>query len=222
MQWFSNNQIPDRADMINGRGYVKPPLLAIACTTQLLPEEVHQYTEVTIEGTNIVAKGIPAFVIPVAARVTWLDACYDQVNRLNAAWIEGGILQHYWYDPTIAEFTITSIGPAERCFLFMDDVRFEASSSALGSSIFLLYETSGELRQREQADRYTAETVIATLLPNEHLVGVGMNSKYRIQAVLQRETREDSGMLDATSPTYIFKIDDTAIEIDGSIVVYEA
>lgn len=220
MTWFTSDQIPERSDMINGRNYVKPALEAVACTTQQSAEEGLVYTRVYIEGTSMVAEGVPSFNLPLTEKVIWLDACYDQINRINAAWIEGGILKHYWYDPTVPAFVVTELGPAERCFLFMDDVRFEASYTLQGSKIFLVYETAGELRQRVQSDRYEAEEVITLLQPQEHLVGAGMNALYRVQLVLEQEYFETTWADEQLDPN-VYTIDSTDLLIGTEYVTLE-
>lgn len=220
MQWFTSDQIPDRADIINGRGYIKPPLEGTACTTQQTATEEHRYTRVYIKDNALVADNEPAFNIPLTEKVTWVDACYDQVNRLNCAWIEAGVLKHYWYDPILPGFTITERGLSDRCFLFMDDVRFFANITSKGSNIRLLYERDGILRQLEQSDRYQTETDIVELRMDEHIAGVGMNSKYRLQLVLQRETISDA-VSGEPDEIYLIQVDDTDVMVDNSIVVYE-
>lgn len=220
MQWFTSDQIRQRSDMINGREYIKTPLEAYAETQPVSEFDTVTRTYVSIVNDCIVAEGNLLLNIPLTEHTTFLDACYDQVNRLNCAYIEGGDLKLYWYDPVAASFVTTNFGPAERCYLFMDDLRYWAPATT-GNSNWLIYERDSALYIRVQDDRYQTEELITELRPDEHLAGAGMNKQYRVQLVLQRETVTDAVQSEADE-IYVYTIDDIAIDIAGSVVIHEA
>lgn len=220
MLWYTDAEIDDGAPMINGRAYIKKPLEAVACTTPQNAFDAPEQIAVTVLNGAIVAATVPPLSVPLSGRITWMDAAFDQINRLNCAWIEDGNLKHYWYDPTIPGFVITDRGPHTRCALFMDDVRFEAAGTPLGSTLWLIAERDEALWSRVQDDRYAAEEFVSALRPTEHLVGAGMNAKYRVQLVLEREDFAESYSDEAVN-YHMYVIDDRLMDIDGRLIKLE-
>lgn len=220
MQWYTSDQIPQRSDMINGRQYVKEPLIAYAETQPNTPGEEITRTKVYVNDAGvIVADNYPLLSIALTERTIFLDACYDQINRMNCAYIEGGELKLYWYDPIVPGFVTTLLGPADRCYLFMDDLRYWAPATS-GNSNWLIYERDGSLYMRIQDDRYQTEELIATLQEGEHLVGAGMNAQYRVQLVLEQEYFETTWS-DESLDVNIYTIDSTDLMIGTEYVTLE-
>lgn len=218
MQWYTSNQIPDSGPLINGRELLKQPLEGVAQTQPQYPEAPILTTKVKIVGSNITADNT-ALSIPVTGQVIEVDAAYDQINRLNCAWIEDGILHLYWYDPVVPGFVTSVFGPASRCFLFMDDTRWYIPATAF-NAMLLIYVRDAAIYVREQSDRFQVEELVALLREDEKLLSAGMNSKYRIQLLLERESL-DSEPFGTESELHIYAVDDAVMLIDNAYVTYE-
>jgi hypothetical protein len=121
-----------------------------------------------------------AYVKPLAT-CTSVDAAYDQINRLNVAWITGGQLYLYWFDAVPSAFVTSNFGAVDEMFFLMDDVRHYSQAS---STMMLFYTRAGVIYYRMQLDRFTIERAIFTLEEATYLKAVGLNSLYRMQVVI--------------------------------------
>jgi hypothetical protein len=182
--WFTSEEIPDRADMLAPRGYIKKPLSAYAPQIPTLPDEVTLNTTVTLVGNHIIANNSEDLNIEVLAKVTMLDASYDQLNRLWCAYIEDGQGKLFWYDAALADYTTFEFGECDTVFLFMDDVRYYVPATS-SSTVFLIYVRDQVIYYRTQAERFLEEYIIGNLAEGEILKGAGMNEKYRLQLVIE-------------------------------------
>lgn len=222
MQWYTSDEIPDRADLINGRQYIKEPLVGYAQKQPQSPADAIEITKVYVQDSYIVADNVSTsiFSIPLTDKIIWLDAAYDQLNRLNCAYIEAGQLKLYWYDPVVARFVTTLLGPATKCFLFMDDLRVYIPATAFNAN-YLIYERGSSLYVRTQSDRFLTEELIVNLSEGETVLGAGMNAKYRLQIVLERTSLDDQAY-GTESLLHVYAVDDKLITVDGQYITYEA
>lgn len=131
----------------------------------------------------VYAPGTPSTVLFTAADVEELDLAFDQNMRPVVAYVQAGQGKYYWYDPTIENYTHTSLPSGSitpRCCV--DDTRREFANI---SDIVIAYLRSGTLYVRLQSERYLTEHSMQTGLgADARLVDVGMNEKLRLQWLL--------------------------------------
>lgn len=133
---------------------------------------------------NDVRVEVPGVVSPSTvisqANIAELAFTWDRAMRPFLAWqLENGTCQYRWYDPLVSDFVISDLPSGSknpRCQL--DDKRVSQSAA---SDIILAYMNSGELRYRQQRDRYTVERVLKTDLGTKSLVQIGMSRANRFQ-----------------------------------------
>ena len=110
-----------------------------------------------------------------------LDVAYDQLNRLNVAYINVDQLYLYWFDSTIASFTTSYFGVVIQAFFFMDDVRRLQQGN---STLMLVYTRGTNIYYRTQYDRFTIEHVAGTIAEDTFIKHVGMNDHNRVQITI--------------------------------------
>ena len=219
LDWYTSDQIPDRSFTLPPRSYVKIPLEGNAVKIPTYPEQPPEYTRVFISGSSIVADNGETLNLPLSLPVTSLDAAYDQLSRLWCAYIEDGEGKLYWYDAFIAGYTTFLYGPCSNVFLFMDDVRYYIGS-ILSNAVFLVYQREQTIYYRVQDDRFLVEYTLAEVAEGETLRSAGMNGKYRIQLLLDRDVINESAQY-GQQITYTYVINDVPLKIDDSFVVSE-
>jgi hypothetical protein len=135
------------------------------------------------DGSAILVE-VPGVVLPqllyTQAGIAELAFTWDQSMRPFIAWqLEDGTCQYRWFDPTVPGFVVSDLPSGSknpRCQL--DDKRVAQSSA---SDIILAYMNSGELRYRQQRDRYLTERVLKTGLGTRSLLQIGMSRAFRFQ-----------------------------------------
>ena len=129
------------------------------------------------------AEGVDAFLWRAADDITEVSIAFDQNMRLHVAWVENGEAFFYWYDTNVSNHVTTNYGSAVITpRITMDDKR---PLQIQRNDIILAYLKAGDLRYRQQRDRYTIERVIEADVNSPGLIKVGMSKALRLQFMLQ-------------------------------------
>ena len=112
---------------------------------------------------------------------TAVDIAYDQINRLNAMWVQDDNVFLYWYDALTASFVTSNFGEVTQAFLLMDDVRHYQQAH---STLMLVYSRAGTIYYRLQSDRFSIEYTVGTMQANGVIRNIGMNVYYRLQIAI--------------------------------------
>ncbi len=120
---------------------------------------------------------------------------FDQNMRYTCCYMDNGGLKLYWYDSTIPGMTTTTFPNAISGMIRLDDKR---TSQGGTSDILLVYIEGGQLKLRQQRDRFLIEYVIKTT-DAKSVVQLGMNTKWRIQIQLAGELPECVAINDRVS-----------------------
>lgn len=129
-------------------------------------------SDITIEADNS-----PAQVVYNGTNITEVSLAFDSNMNYFVAFVEGAQAKFKWYDSTISDFTVTSLGTTDinpRCT--MDDKRAFNNS---GRSIILCYLRNGNLYARYQNDRYSNEFDLRSTGWSE-LIKIGMGTNLRL------------------------------------------
>lgn len=111
--------------------------------------------------------------------ITEVAFAFDQNMNPLIAYMQNGDAKFYWYDSLIEDYATLTLPAGSRspkCCL--DDKRHTQRSS---SDVLLVYGRADKLYYREQRDRYTIEYELATILPGDDVLIVGMTTANRIQ-----------------------------------------
>jgi len=219
LEWYDNTVIPDRATLQIPRRDLKLPLEGYAMVQPTVPEQPMFVTKLYVAGDRIVADNYEELNILLEDRVTYLDGAYDQLARLWCAYIEAGQGKLYWYDPLEADFVTTSFSPCVNVQLFLDDLRWESNASG-GNTVILMYEHNQAVYYRLQADRFLIEYLLVGLKEDEHLISAGLNKKYRIQVLLQRNAITKEPQL-GDAIIYSVVVNDVPVAVNENLVVEE-
>jgi len=127
---------------------------------------------------------VPGVVAPTTVHtrtdIVELAFTWDRSMRPFLAWqLADNTCQFRWYDSLVSGFVVTNLPTGSvtpRCQL--DDKR---TSQSAASDIILAYVNSGELRYRQQRDRYTVERVLSASLGAKVLRQIGLNRANRFQ-----------------------------------------
>lgn len=126
------------------------------------------------------APGVTPAAILTVPELEQIDFTFDQnMNPFIAYQLADGTAEYYWYDSTVADFTITTLpaGSSDpRCSL--DDKRPLQSGN---SDVILAYMRAGSLFARCQRDRYLVEYELIDGQGSRGLIQIGMNTKLRFQ-----------------------------------------
>jgi len=123
-------------------------------------------------------------VVYTGADITEISFTFDQLMRINIAFVQEGVAKLYWYDSTIADYTVTSFERGARLpRVFLDDKR---DSQTEVSDILLVYIADYSLFYRLQRDRYEIEYELAIISEANLITSlrVGMGKNLRIQFIL--------------------------------------
>ena len=163
------------------RTWNKEPLVGSAITVAQNVDDATTITTATWDPhTTLITCDNNAYSVAVVD-CTALDIAYDQINRLNAMWIQGDTLYLYWYDALIASFVTSNFGEVTQAFLLMDDVRHYQQAH---STLMLVYSRAGTIYYRLQADRFSVEYTVGTMQANGVIRNIGMNVYYRLQIAI--------------------------------------
>lgn len=138
-----------------------------------------QTWKATTNGSDIMlsAQNSEPQVIYSGSDITEVSLAFDSNMNYFIAFVEGGRAKFKWYDSTISDFTVTSLGATDinpRCTL--DDKRAFNNS---GRSIILCYLRNGNLYARYQNDRYSNEFDLGPTGWSE-LIKIGMGTNLRL------------------------------------------
>lgn len=119
-------------------------------------------------------------VVTSAPDITELSLAFDQNMRPAIAYLQADVAKLYWFDTFLAAPTTTTIGSGiSSVFLTMDDKR-PVSTQVNSNDILLFYIRGGMLYSRRQRDRFSVESLLATLDDSPHLLRVGMGAGNRL------------------------------------------
>lgn len=121
----------------------------------------------------------PRTVVYTGAEITEVSLAFDQNMGPTVAFVEAGTTKLRWYNSLSAAIEVTSFVEARSPMLTLDDKRLFASGT---SDIIFAYIRSGQVRYRQQRDRFGVEyTLGATPSAGSRLVQLGMGENNRLQ-----------------------------------------
>lgn len=122
----------------------------------------------------------PPSTVLTDAGITELSMSFDQNMRPMVAYMVGSTAKLYWYDSLIEAHTTTTLAAGITSPTLTHDDKRDGRTGA--SDVLLLYILGGQLRYRQQRDRFTVERVLATVpAGTTRLRRVGMNTQLRVQ-----------------------------------------
>lgn len=141
---------------------------------QLVVDGVKEESRITINSDDTT----PVLFL-TAQDITEVSMAFDQNMNPLIAYMQSGDAKFYWYDSLIEDYA-TLVLPAgsrsPKCCL--DDKRYTQRAS---SDVLLFYARADKLYYREQRDRYLIEYELATILPGDDVLAVGMTNVNRVQ-----------------------------------------
>lgn len=121
-------------------------------------------------------------VLLIRAGVSDLALAFDQNMRPAVAYTQNGSLYLWWYDTVVAGYVISNFGQGLSPRLALDDKRVTAEGA---SDILFAYIQDGQIKYRQQRDRFTVERVLSNhVYPNTRIRAFGMTEQLRIQIEL--------------------------------------
>lgn len=133
------------------------------------------------DGSNIVLHSVGQTDIAAVTDtgITEISFTFDQNKNYIVAYVANGVAKLNWYDATIPARTTTTLGST----YFSPRVSLDNKSrmASATNDVILAYIRNGQLRYRQQRDKYATEYVLATLTQNTRLRRIGMNSVNRLQ-----------------------------------------
>lgn len=141
---------------------------------------LYQRWTLTVDGGDFVAtpdSGAAQIVISVSGAITTASLAFDRNMRAYLAYTLDGVAHLYWYDTAISDFADMTLPGATFPRITHDDKRELQNAS---SDIILAYLLNGDLRYRQQRDRFQTEYVLAAA-PVGRLRNVGMSDINRLQ-----------------------------------------
>lgn len=113
------------------------------------------------------------------SNITEISFTFDQNKNYVVAYVANNIAKLNWFDITQNDRITSILGSTTFSpRVSLDDKHRLASDT---SDVILAYIKSGQLRYRQQRDRYLTEYTLATLTPNTRLRRIGMNKQNRLQ-----------------------------------------
>lgn len=200
------------------RKYDKLPTEGYAITIPQFPEQGTITTKVYFDGISIVCDNYPDTITPEVPPA-FVDAAYDQLNRLWIAYEEDGEGKLYWYDPVPAAFVTLNFGAIRSLALFMDDIRYFRNALS-ANRVLLFYIRDNTLYYRTQTERFTVEYTLQNVAPEEYILSAGMNNLWRLQIAIGGSTLGDIPV-DQEQTYYTVEIDGAQVMIDQALIVQE-
>lgn len=196
--WNTLEEVKEYGNLLSPRHLKVDPLVSYA---QTIPQDFGEPFKLTKVSYNKKTAKITCDNNPytlTALDVTYVDAAYDQINRLSVAYTILDVLYLYWYDTVIAAFVTSNFGSVTQAFFFMDDVRTFSSAT---NSMLLFYVVDSELYYRAQVDRFGVEYHVTTLVEDTYVRYIGLTDKLRLQIAIGNTNVDD--LVD-----YIVQVDD--------------
>lgn len=111
-----------------------------------------------------------------------ISLAFDQNMRPAVAYTLNGRVYLWWYDTVVLAYVTSDFGIGRTPRLCMDDKR----ATAVGQSdVLLAYIQAGQLKYRQQRDRFLTERVLLSFVyPNTRILSFGMSEKLRVQIEL--------------------------------------
>lgn len=124
-------------------------------------------------------------VVFSASEMTEISLTFDQNMRPALAYVQKGIAKVWWFDSSVGQMTVTTIGTGIITpRISLDDKRFAATLGNQTNDIILAYVRDGKLCYRQQRDRFAVERVLATGI-KKGLIKIGLNRQLRLQFMLE-------------------------------------
>lgn len=126
----------------------------------------------------------PTTLLLTGSGITEISFAFDQNMRVTVAYVEAGTTKLFWFDTSVGAMVTTSYAGASSPMLALDDKRPVATLGG-SSDVLFFYILGGDLRYRQQRDRFNTERTLATLPPTStriNRVGMGANNRMQIWA----------------------------------------
>lgn len=118
-------------------------------------------------------------VVVTADGIEWIGFSFDRNMQPAVAYVIGTTTYFLWYDTVTHTYATTTYAGARTPRVTHDDKR---DTSINTSDVLLFYLVGGELRYRQQRDRYAVERVLTTgLSTGSAIARVGMTTANRLQ-----------------------------------------
>ena len=143
--------------------------------------KVQRWTLTYENNTNVLCtpQSGEATVLFSTSGITELSLAFDQNMRPHVAYQKDGNVRLWWWDSTEDDMVDTNFGAGRSPRLALDDKRPTQIST---SDIIFAYIQGGELRYRQQRDRFQTERVLRTGISTQtRLKNIGMTRNWRMQ-----------------------------------------
>lgn len=179
-----------------------------------------QVWEARVSGNDIQVKPeLSAFwtTVITVADVTEIAFAFDQNMRPVVSYVAAGVAKMYWFDTVAASFVTTTLVGASSPVVTMDDKRPNQVSA---SDVLLFYIAGGEVKYRQQRDRFTIERTLDTVpVGMTRITRWGMSVVLRMQLEFGADDLPAGPVGSAHSAAYTDLVTDALYVVSGDQVI---